>query len=141
MGEASGKLDRDTLEQVLSLVSRRCRQEIEEALVSPRELSISCKQDVQNVFFGYDESSQGDPVPEILEESALLRYHTAISLSACLFALLVILFRGYRTREYWATARDRDDDESSITTTGNSSQEASSSKKKGTKKKSNKKVK
>lgn len=148
MGEAPGSsLDRDTLEHVLNLVSKRCRQEVEEALATPRELSISCKQDIQSVLLGYDDStsSQGDPVPDFVEDSALLRHQTAISLTACALAFLVILFRAFRRSR--ATPGDEDaGTRAKTTTTGGGgaaaaahAPDASSSRRKNTKKKANSK--
>ena len=92
------ELDKETIDNVLRLLSRRCRNEVELALDDHAELSITCKQEIQSALSGYDGQESRDSPPELPPQSVLVRHQSLIAGGALAVGVLVIVLRLFSRR-------------------------------------------
>ena len=83
----------------MAMLGLSCRREVEASLDSPsNELSLPCKQEVQNALSGFSHDLDAGEVPRIPEETGIVKHQRAIGASFVAAALVAVLARFVQRR-------------------------------------------
>ena len=83
----------------MAMLGLSCRREVEASLDSPRnELSLPCKQEVQNALSGFSHDLDAGEVPRVPAETGIVKHQRAIGASFVAVALVAVLIRFVQRR-------------------------------------------